>query len=442
MATEVLTNVVAVIVVLGIMILVHEWGHFMVAKLFGVRVEIFSFGFGPRLWGRRHGPTDYRLSALPLGGYVKMAGDNPAEERSGAADEFLSKPRWQRALIAIAGPAMNIVTAVILLAGTFIAVGLPYPAYLSRPVEVVAFPKNSLGPAADIHLGDRLVDIDGIANPTWEQVQTHLGQATPGTEIKLELRRGDELVHVSMTPPDPQDVDAILGYPPVAAVIDQVAPGMPAERGGMRDGDEVVQCNGQPVVTWPQLVETIRHSNGQPVQMLVRRGDRRILLQIRPVLGQTLRGEQVWQIGAAPRPEAVYRRLGPAAAVQQGLMASVAVGRQIYGIVGKLFVGKVSLRQLQSVIGIARESGHAVRRGPVALIELMAMISLNLAILNLLPIPILDGGHVLLLLVEGGLRRDLSVALKERFVQVGLVFLLVIIAIVMYNDVLRLLPNR
>src|SRR2546427_12537772 len=141
--SDVFTSIFAVTIVLGIMFLLHEWVHFMVAKLFGVRVEIFSLGFGPRLWGRRRGPTDYRISALPLGGYVKMAGDNPTEERKGDPDEFLSKPRWQRAIIAVAGPTMNIVMAVVLFAGIFIFVCIPTPVYLNRPDEVAALSTNT-----------------------------------------------------------------------------------------------------------------------------------------------------------------------------------------------------------------------------------------------------------------------------------------------------------
>ena len=322
MATEVLTSIVAVVIVLGIMILVHEWGHFMAAKLFGVRVEVFSLGFGPRLWGRRRGPTDYRISALPLGGYVKMAGDNPAEERTGAPDEFLSKPRWQRAIIAVAGPTMNLLAAIVLLVGSFLAVGVPTPAYLTRPVEVVAFPKKSVGAGPGLQPGDRVVAIDGIKNPTWEKARLYLIGAKPGTEVDLVLSRAGEEVRVNFTPPDPRDVDAVLGYPPIPATVEQVAPGMPAERAGLRSDDEIVALNSEPVLTWPQLVEAIRHSNGHPLELTVRRGDRRTVLHVKPVQGQDSRGETVWQIGALYRPEVVYQHLSFAAAVEQGVLVT------------------------------------------------------------------------------------------------------------------------
>jgi regulator of sigma E protease len=442
MAVNAVTDLIAVVVVLGLMILVHEWGHFMAAKYFGVCVDIFSFGFGPRLLGRRRGPTDYRLSALPLGGYVKMAGDNPAEERTGQPDEFLSKPRWQRAVIAVAGPMMNVLMAVALLAGTFALVGVPYPAYLSRPVEVLAFPKKSLGASAGIRSGDRLAEIDNLKNPTWEQARQHLLEAKPGAEIRLLFDRGGELVPFMLNAPDTREVDSILGFPPIPAIVEQVAPGMPAERAGLRADDELVALNGQPLATWSQFVETIRQSNGQPMDVTVRRGDRQLHLRIKPVQVQVGRGETVWQIGTLPRPEVTYRRLSFPQAVAQGVLTSAGATRQIVGVVGHLILGRVSLSQVQGVIGIARETGSAARRGPVDVINLMAVLSLNLAILNLLPIPILDGGHILFLAIEGGLRRDLSLAVKERFVQVGLVFLLAVIAFVMYNDVLRLLPGH
>jgi regulator of sigma E protease len=439
--SDVFTSIFAVTIVLGIMILVHEWGHFMAAKLFGVRVEIFSLGFGPRLWGRRRGPTDYRISALPLGGYVKMAGDNPTEERKGDPDEFLSKPRWQRAIIAVAGPTMNIVMAVVLFAGIFIFVGIPTPVYLNRPAEVAALPKNSPAAAAGIQPGDRVVEIDGLKNPTWEQAINQVRVAR-GPSLRLVVERSGNYFPITVPLPETRDVDGLLGYPAIPPVVDEVGLGMPAEKAGLRPGDELLALNDEPLRTWPEFVEGVRHSGGRPIRLLVRHNGREEQLQIQPIQGHTFRNEVVWQIGVTPRTEEDYKRLGVFPAFDQATVATLAMGRQILGVVGQLFTGKVSLRQMQGVIGIARESGRAAKRGTISLINLMAVISLNLAILNLLPIPILDGGHILLLAIEGGLRRDLSITVKERFVQVGLLFLLVIFFIVMYNDVSRLLPNR
>ncbi|MGH9817414.1 MAG: site-2 protease family protein, partial [Candidatus Acidiferrales bacterium] len=177
------TTLIAVVILLGVVILVHEWGHFVAAKSFGVRVNVFSIGFGKRLWGWKRGGTDYRLSVLPLGGYVKMAGDNPMEDRAGAPDEFLSKPRWQRAIIAVAGPAMNVVLAVALLIAVFALVGIPVPKYFQSQVEVVGFPKDSPARTSGLMAGDRVVEIAGIQNPTWEQALNALVSAPAGSTV-------------------------------------------------------------------------------------------------------------------------------------------------------------------------------------------------------------------------------------------------------------------
>ncbi len=441
-----MSNVLIILValfVLGLMVLVHEWGHFMVAKLFGVRVDVFSFGFGPRLWGWRSGPTDYRLSALPVGGYVKMAGDNPAEDRSGAPDEFLSKPRWQRVLIAAAGPAMNILIAVILFAGLF-SVATPWPAYFSKPVQVAAVGKDSPADKAGVRAGDRLVEINGLKNPDWEKAETELQLAPPGGDVHLVYEREGQLFPVTLRATATQrqcDVYAVLGYPPDPVVVDQVASGTPAETAGLHADDVLSGINGEPLVSWCQFVDGVQQSDGQPVELRVRRGERELRLRIRPAQTKTATGTR-WQVGLSYRPQIVYHSLPVNEASSRAVLVSARLSRQIIFLVGDLFRGRVSLKQMEGPLGIGRESVRAAKRGVADLVNLMAVISLNLAVLNLLPIPILDGGHILLLTIEGALRRDLSLTVKERFVQAGMVFLLVIIAIVMYNDVLKLVLNH
>jgi regulator of sigma E protease len=439
---DVLISVVSVVIVLGIMILVHEWGHFIAAKSFGVRVEIFSIGFGPRLWGRKRGDTDYRISALPLGGYVKMAGDTPGEERSGADDEFQSKPRWQRVVIALAGPTMNLLMAVVLVTVTFAVVGIPYPAYFERPVEVVGLQSGSPAAQAGLQPGDHVTSLNGIESPTWEQAQEHLSKQQPGAELTLTVERQGKTVEVVVEVSEPRDLMGTLGYPPMPAVVDQVAPGRPAAKAGLKPGDEVVEFDGKPVLTWPQFAQAIRTSGGNTMQIVVRRGKENVKLEVTPAPVQTASGGTIWQIGMLNRPELIFRKLGLVPAVEQGVLWNVAVTRQILVVVGQLFTGKASLGEMQGVVGIAQESGRAARRGPLDVINLMALISLNLGILNLLPIPILDGGHILVLTIEGLLRRDLSLNLKERIVQVGFVFLLAVFAYVMYNDIGRIVTSR
>jgi regulator of sigma E protease len=438
------TSVVAVAVVLGIMILVHEWGHFMAAKLFGVRVEVFSFGFGPRLWGRRRGPTDYRVSALPLGGYVKMAGDNPVEERSGAPDEFLSKPRWQRVIIAVAGPTMNIVLAIAISVGLF-KIGMYQPVYADQPAVVAGIFKGSPAERAGIRAGDRIAEIDGKKNPTWEDVLFEVTLALPGKPIRVVLdRSGQEIpVTVEAVPAlRPRDEFALFGYPKEPVVVGEVHPNSPAERAGLKPQDQILTADGQPVVSLIQFASLIQDSKGKPIDVTANRGGRQLSLHLQPSYGDPGDGLARWQIGITFRSASVYKSHSLPGAVSRATHFHAKLTRQIVDVLGALITGRVSIKQLQGPVGIAQQSGEAARRGPIDFLNLMAVISLNLGILNLLPIPILDGGHILVLAIEGTIRRDLSVAVKERVVQVGLVFLLVIFAIVMYNDVVKLFPNR
>src|SRR5579872_6853343 len=226
--------IVSVSIVLGIMVLVHEWGHFIVAKAFGVRVEVFSIGFGTRLWGVKRGDTDYRLSALPLGGYVKMAGDNPLEERKGDPDEFLSKPRWQRVLIALAGPAMNIVLSILLVAGIYMY-GSKQPAYLDKPMVLAGVLPDSAAQKSGLQAGDRVVKINSKANPTWDEARLELLSALPGHALPIVVERNGQEVSLSVSAG--QSLEDIYGYPPDRLVIGSVSAGMPAERGGLKAGD-------------------------------------------------------------------------------------------------------------------------------------------------------------------------------------------------------------
>ena len=436
--------------VLGLMIMIHEWGHFIVARLFDVRVDVFSIGFGPRLFGWKHGATDYRVSAVPLGGYVRMAGQDLSEVDSndvaptGAPDELMSKPRWQRALISFAGPAVNLIFPILLLTGYFTAVGIPYPAYEDKPVEVVGFLGKESSTPGPIRVGDKVVSINGIANPSWSVADRLIRQTAPGGIVNVEVegkdgRRTVELPVKNATLPETLSG---LGYLPTRPVIDLIEPGSPADRAGLRDGDTVLAINGQKIQYWAQFVEVVRGSNGKPVSLDVERNGRPVHIDILPQQVATETGETVYQIGVLPYVETAHRRVSLRESVRYSAQVTLERIEDTIGIVGKLFSGRVSVKQLQSVVGISRAAGQAVRKGPLAVISMMVLISVNLGILNLLPIPILDGGNILLLTMEGIRRRDFSLAFKERFVQVGFVFLLVLFAYVMYNDVMRWLPSH
>ena len=431
--------IISVSIVLGIMVLVHEWGHFIVAKSFGVRVETFSIGFGTRLWGFKRGDTDYRISALPLGGYVKMAGDNPLEERKGDPDEFLSKPRWQRVLIALAGPAMNILLSIVLVAGIYMR-GSKQPAFLDRPMILVGVLQDSPAQKAGLMPGDRIVSVNGVKNPTWDRAQLELMSTLPGHMLSVAVDRNGQPLSLSV--PAAPSVEEVFGYPQDHLVVSAVSPGTPAERSGLMAGDVILQVNGISLANGAEFPPIVDKSQSQPLDLKVQRGDRTLDVQLIPQQVSTAKGVSHWQIGVLRTGDLVDRRLSVGASIVESVGMNVLMARQISYVVVELFRGNISLKQLEGPLGIARESGRAAKQGIAELISLMAMIGVNLAVLNLLPIPPLDGGHILMLFIEGTIRRDLSVRVKERFVTVSMVFLLLVFAIVMYNDVQRLIPHH
>jgi regulator of sigma E protease len=443
MARDVL---IGMALVLGVLILIHEWGHFIVARMFGVRVDVFSIGFGPRLFGWKRGATDYRVSALPLGGYVRMAGQDLSEVDSssvaptGAPDELMSKPRWQRALISFAGPAVNLIFPILLLTGFFALLGKPYPAYLNKPVEVVAVSSSTPPTTDSLRPGDIITSINGVKTPTWEQAEQILKDISPSEKLRLEVsnqgtqRTFDEISN------EPLQKERPLGYLPTPAAIDDVDPGKPAQRAGLREDDVILSVDGQKIEVWDQFVERVRGSGGKPLELEILRKGQVLQKTVTPVEAVSESGDKIYQIGVSQREDLAYKKISFSTSLHESTLYTVDFTEKTVGVVGKLFSGRVSVRQLQSVVGISRAAGHAVHRGPLWVILMMAFMSINLGILNLLPIPILDGGNILLLTMEGIRRRDFSLAFKERFVQIGLVFLLVLFAIVMYNDVVRLLP--
>jgi regulator of sigma E protease len=434
--------------VLGLMIMIHEWGHFIVARMFGVRVDVFSIGFGPRLFGWKRGATDWRVSALPFGGYVRMAGQDMSDVDAGEAaptgssDELMSKPRWQRALISFAGPAVNLIFPVLAMAVLFIAMGVPHSAYLDQPVQVVALSSKAGAPPSPFQPGDKVLSLNGVANPTWEQAAKVMKEAAPGSTISAEVENSGTRRTLQIPLTDAATGDTMLGYAPLAPVLDEVAPSSPASQAGLKESDVIQAVDGKKIQYWGQFVERVRGSEGKTVQLDLLRKGQAVHTQVTPIAGATESGEKIYQVGVAVRDQTSYRRTGVGEGVRDAFAMTGQRISETLGVVGQLFSGRVSVKQLQGAVGISRAAGEAVRKGPLAVLSLMVLISVNLGILNLLPIPILDGGNILLLAIEGAMRRDLSMAFKERFVQVGFVFLLVLFAYVMYNDVMRMFPTH
>jgi regulator of sigma E protease len=425
-------------VMICLLIFLHEWGHFAAARLFGVRVDVFSIGFGSRLLSWKRGATDYRLSALPFGGYVKMAGDNPLKPRSGAADEFLSKPRWQRTVIALAGPAMNVLATFLLFWASFALVGLPYPAYLTRAANVAAVAEGA--ETSEIHPGDVITEVNGVNTPSWDAVFAQSMEAAPGSEINLVVMRNGASTPVKVKKPEGARDSSYgyLGYPLVQPRVDSVASDTPAAQAGLKAGDLVASVNGDPLVTWPQFVDMLRESRGPYPVILVLRGHRSVPLHFRESAGSAPDGQD---IGATPKVKQVYHRQGLVLSARGAAFMTVLCAKQIGDVFRGLFSGSISIRELQGVVGIAQESGQAASHGPSEFIDLIALISLNLGLLNLLPIPVLDGGHILLLAIEGTFQRDMNLVVKQRFVQASLVFLLALSAVAMFSDIQRLIQS-
>jgi regulator of sigma E protease len=441
-----MNTILGIVLVLGVMILVHEWGHFVLARLFKVRVDVFSIGFGPRLFGWKRGATDYRLSALPFGGYVRMAGQDLSEVDSndvaptGAPDELMSKPRWQRALISAAGPTVNLLMPILLLGGFFWIKGMPYPSYLDDAPVVATMKANDPLAKSNVAVGDRITEVNGIATPSWDKVFETLNDVRPESVYRLTVEHQGTTHVVEASGKDLVQADVSLYYPLVVPVVTQPVRGFGAQRAGMKRGDLIVSVNGTKITNWIEFKEMILNSNGNPLTTQVKRNGELVTLKLEPqsIVGED--GKTTFRLGVGPVERWSYKKMTFATAAANASASTWYGLKQLLGVVGRLFSGRQSVKMLLGPVGIIDQAGQAVQEGTFATINLMAIISLNLGILNLLPIPILDGGNILLLTLEGIRRRDFSLGFKERFVQVGFVFLLVLFAYVMYNDVVRMLP--
>jgi regulator of sigma E protease len=435
-----LENLWWLIVLIGVMILVHELGHYLAARYFDVRIEVFSFGFGPRLIGFRRGETDFRLSLILFGGYVKMAGEQPGEESVNDPRAFLAKPRWQRFIIALAGPAMNVALAVALLTGLFTVHYQQPPESVKQAVIGHVFP-DSPAAKAGLREGDRIVKIDEIEQPTWEDVILK-EVASANRPLILKVERQGQTFWTTLTPVLEERTG--LGYAGWAEQgeiqIANLTPGMPAEKAGLRRGDVLLSVDGQPIRSRYRLSEIIRASGGKPVTIEYLRDGRRHTVVVHPVYAN-LDGTPRWMIGVEPSHRLVITRLSLPEAFRESLRENAKHATLIFRFLRGIIERRLSPRSIEGPIGIARLSGEAAREGWASFIFLMAVVSLNLAVFNLLPIPILDGGVMLVLLVEMAMQRELNQAVKEMVFKLGFVFLMAIVVFVLYNDIAKMLPG-
>ena len=425
--------------VLGVLVFVHELGHFLLARWHGVRVITFSLGFGPKLLSFKRGDTEYCLSAIPLGGYVKMAGENPEDQPQGAADEFLSKSKWQRFQILMAGPAMNMILAVLLLA-VVLAQGDRVLAFLSRPAVIGVVQADSPAERGGIQPGDEVVRINGRTVASWEDLEVGV-TSRADRDVEFVIRRGGEERTLTIRPTTTKvsvqsdttfEVGTIGVLPDTYPLIDAVNPGDPAEKAGLAKGDVILSIEGKRMVYSRNVSDALKTRAGQPTRILVRRSDAEVPITVTPVQ----RGANA-VIGITLGNETVTYTPGPIEALGLSVKRNVATAGLILITLGELLTGDASPRQLMGPVGIAQLSGASAREGWVELFALMASISLNLGLLNLLPIPVLDGGHMAIMGMEAVARRDFSLAAKEKMLFAGFVLLMALMVTVIYNDLTR-----
>jgi regulator of sigma E protease len=441
-----LTSTVSMLAVLGIMVLVHEFGHFVVAKLCGVRVEVFSIGFGKRLFGFRRGDTDYRLSLLPLGGYVKMSGETPGEKKTGDPGEFVSHPRWQRILIGLAGPVANFLLALVLMTG-FYMMHNEVEAFRFSPAQVDYVAAHTAAANAGIQPGDLITKFDTVSQPTWEQVSIR-SALNLGQPVAVVVDRGGQTISTKMIVPNPRDTDDFdletIGLVPRMQNdpirVQQIEPNMPAAKAGLQPGDRIISVGGLSLHSVDAILAFLQQDDGRPIELTVERGEKTLSLSLSPVMADAGDGHKLYRMGFAPNlPPFRIQQLPLSAATRQSIHFNLRNSGLILEVLQRMATHKLAMQNLTGPIGIARQTGLAVEEpGWQPIIGLMAIISLNLGIFNLLPIPILDGGVIFLLLIEGILRRDLNQEFKERIYQAAFVVLIIFFAFVMFNDISRL----
>jgi regulator of sigma E protease len=428
-----LTSILAFVFVLGVLIFVHELGHFLMARRIGVRVLTFSLGFGPKLLAFRRGDTEYCISAIPLGGYVKMAGETPEDARTGASDEFLSKTKWQRFQVLVMGPVMNLTLAVVVMA-IVLYQGAQVPLFYDQPAVVASFQPDSVAERAGLQVGDRIVAVDGEETDSWQKLDmVVLGKAK--RQVILTVDRGGKRIDIPVTPAAEGKFEAgNIGVFPIAhPVVAGVERDSAAQQAGLQAGDVILRAGNVRNISNPGFVELIRSHANTPIEVEFRRGSETKVVSVTPRMVDTTA-----MIGAQLSVESRIVNPGAVEAFKMSVKQNWEWSTLIVKTLGGLFTRETSVKQLMGPVAIADLAGTAAEQSWVSLFSLMGMISLNLGLLNLMPIPVLDGGHIAILALEGVSRRDFSMKVKEKMLLAGFVLLLMLMVTVIYNDLTRI----
>lgn len=427
-------TLIATIFVLGVLIIIHELGHFWSARLLGITVDKFSFGFGPKLFGIKKGKTEYLISLFPFGGYVKLKGENPEESTNREPDSFSSRSPLQRMLVVFAGPLMNLVFPFLLMPFIFMSgFSMPYyetiPPTIGNVIEAMPADKAGLKP------GDIILKVGDKKLKRWSSLQKEI-ILNPGKELNLTVRRGGEEFLLTLVPEkDPQTASGYAGIMPVfPPVIGGVRKNSPAEKAGLKEGDTILSVNNKAVNQWIEISNSIKSSGGKELSMEIKRADTVFRINVTPQLDSELK---YYVIGIEPMVF-ITKRYGPISAIAESIRYNMDLFGTTFVILKKLFSLELSLRSLGGPITIAAVSGEAAKSGFSRLIELMLFISVQLGIINLIPfIPVLDGALIAMLFYELLSGKEINIKVKEVFQQIGIALIILLMLIVTFNDVNR-----
>ncbi len=434
-------TIIAGIVMLGILVFVHELGHYCVARLAGVKILKFSLGFGPKLISKTWGETEYLVCAIPLGGYVQMLGEGGGErgadaELTAAERErsFADKSVIRRLAIVAAGPAMNLILPFLILPISFM-VGVQLPAYIDQPACIGYVTPGSEAAVAGFTAGDCLQSLNGKILNDWSDANKSLvGYA--GEALRFTVLRPGGPVQV-VFPAENGSLEGLQSIgllPRQPAIVGSLMPDMPAAAAGLQKGDKILQISGEPVTSWYDLKHLIQQAEGQVVDLLVERDAVQLSLNLQPRLHES----GTWLIGIGPEQQTVSKKFGPLAAFREGADRTIELIDLTLVFIQKLFTGHVSAKNIGGPITVVQVAGQAAQTDLSAVLSVLAFISIQLGILNLLPIPILDGGHIVFYVFEAIFRKPLSVRAREILQQIGLALLIMLMVLAFYNDLARI----
>ncbi len=431
-----MVTVISFVIVLGVLVFIHEFGHFCVAKLSDIKVEKFSLGFGPKLIGFKKGETEYMLSLLPLGGYVKMIGEAPGEEISEADRQrsFTAKSPLNRAAIVAAGPVMNLILAFILLPLIYI-IGIEVPAYLERPTAVGYVFAGSPAEKAGLQKGDIIKLVDGKHVSTWQDFIA-ITAMNPASTLRLTISRESKVIEATVNPETSSKTGAgTVGIlPPMRPVISSVNKDYPAYKAGLRPGDVILSVNGHGITHWLEL-ESLVSKDAVSKKFTIKRGEKTFDVDIIP---RAASDGKKFLIGVSREEERALKKYGVGESISKGISSSWEMTEKLFIVIKGLIVGQYSLKTLGGPIMIAQVAGRAAHEGLSDILSLVAFLSLQLGIINLFPIPVLDGGHIMFLAVESIKGKPLSDRFMGVAQQIGIALIISLMVLVTYNDIFRI----